>query len=44
VLDLVPRLRLIQGFTSDRNAIKDAFRVITEGPKVDKSPLIELTL
>ena len=43
VLDLVPRLRLIQGFTGDRNAIKDAMRVVTEGPKNDKNPIIELT-
>ncbi|HTM15971.1 MAG TPA: hypothetical protein VL135_03670, partial [Terracidiphilus sp.] len=43
VLDLVPRLRLIQGFTNDRNAIKDAIRVVTETPKKDKNPVIELT-
>ena len=43
VLDLVPRLRLIQGFTTDRNAIKDAMRVVTEGPKNEKNPVIELT-
>ena len=43
VLDLVPRLRLIQGFTTDRSAIKDAMRVVTEGPKNDKNPVIELT-
>ena len=43
VLDLVPRLRLIQGFTTDRNAIKDAIRVVTEGPKNDRHPVIELT-
>lgn len=43
VLDLVPRLRLIQGFTTDRNAVKDAMRIITDGPKEDKNPIIELT-
>jgi VWFA-related protein len=43
VMDLVPRLRLIQGFTDDRNAVKDAMRVITEGPREDKAPVIELT-
>ena len=44
VLDLVPRLRLIQGFTEDRNAIKEAMRAITEGPKDGKAPVIELSL
>lgn len=43
VLDLVPRLRLIQGFTNDRNAIKGAIRVVTESQKKDKNPVIELT-
>ena len=43
VLDIVPRLRLMQGFTDDRNAVKDALRLITEGPKSDKNPVIELT-
>jgi VWFA-related protein len=43
VLDLVPRLRLIQGFTTDRSAARDAIRVVTEGPKNDKNPVIELT-
>jgi len=42
VLDLVPRLRLIQGFTTDRSAVKDAVRVVTEGPK-NGSQVIELT-
>ena len=42
-LDLVPRLRLIQAFTTDRGAIKDAIRLVTEGPKNDKNPVIELT-
>jgi hypothetical protein len=44
VMDLVPRLRLIQGFTDDRNAVKDAMKVITESPGEDKAPVIELTL
>jgi VWFA-related protein len=43
VLDLVPRLRLIQGFTGDRNAVKDAMRIVAEGPRDDKNPIIELT-
>ncbi|WP_109485476.1 VWA domain-containing protein [Occallatibacter savannae] len=43
VLDLVPRLRLIQAFTTDRNAVRDAMRAVTEGPKSDKNPVIELT-
>lgn len=43
VLDLVPRLRLIQGYTAERSAIKDAIRLVTEGPKSDKNPIIELT-
>jgi VWFA-related protein len=43
VLDLVPRLRLIQGFTGDRNAIKDAMRIVASGPRDDKNPIIELT-
>ena len=43
VLDLVPRLRLIQGFTTDRGAVKDAVRVLTDGPKNGNKPLIELT-
>ncbi len=42
VLDLVPRLRLIQGFTTDRNTVKDGIRIVTEGPKADKNPIIEL--
>jgi VWFA-related protein len=43
VFDLVPHLRLIQGFTGDRNAVKDALRIVTEGPKNDKNPIIQLT-
>lgn len=42
VFDLVPRLRLIQGFTDDRSAIREAMRAITEGPKNDKNPVVEL--
>lgn len=42
VLDLVPRLRLIQGFTGDRNAIRQAMRVVTEGPNNEKNPIIQL--
>ena len=43
VLDLVPRLRLIQGFTDDRNAVRDATRVVTEAGRNEKAPVIELT-
>ena len=44
VLDLVPGLRLVQGFTADRGAVRDAVRLDTEGPKNDKAPVIELSM
>ena len=42
VLDFAGRLRLINGFTDDRNEVKDALRVVTETSKNDKAPVIEL--
>jgi VWFA-related protein len=42
VLDFAGRLRLINGFTDDRNEVRDALRVVTETSKSDKAPVIEL--
>lgn len=40
VLDLTGRLRLIQSFTADRNAITEAVRVINEKPQKSVGPLV----
>ncbi len=43
LLDFAGRLRLIQGFTDDRNEIAQAVKVVTEKDASDKSQVVQLT-
>jgi VWFA-related protein len=42
VLDFTGRLRLIQGFSDDRDTIRQAVRLVTENPQADRTPVITL--
>jgi VWFA-related protein len=43
VLDLAGHLRLIQGFTDDKNTVAQAVKVITEKAAADRNQVIQLT-
>ena len=43
-LGFIGRLRLIQGFTEDRNAVAQAVKTMTDNLDADKTPVLELTL
>jgi VWFA-related protein len=43
VMDIPGRLRLIQGFTDDRNTVRQAVKTVTDSSAVDRKQVIQLT-